>query len=143
MVDDIQNRPHVTVLSVLLTAFALRVLAQMMQAISDVPWLPPFEAWAAGGLPYAVLLIVQVIIVAAVVEVIRKLARGDVRPQRKWAVWLLGLGALYFIAMAFRLVAGLTFLADSPWFAASLPAIFHLVLAGIVLTLGHYHWARA
>ncbi len=143
MVDDIQNRPHVTVLSVLLTAFALRVLAQMMQAISDVPWLPPFEAWAAGGLPYAVLLIVQVIIVAAVVEVIRKLARGDVQPQRKWAVWLLGLGALYFISMAFRLIAGLTVLADSPWFAASLPAVFHLVLAGIVLTLGHYHWARA
>jgi hypothetical protein len=26
-----------------------------------------------------------------------------------------------------------------PWFAKSLPALFHLVLAGFVLTLGHYH----
>jgi hypothetical protein len=94
-------------------------------------------------LPYPVLVAIQVIIVAAAVEVIRKLARGDLPPRHKWALWLLGSGAIYFIAMAFRLVAGLTFLADSAWFAASLPAFFHLVLTGIVLTLGHYHWSRA
>jgi hypothetical protein len=143
MVREIHNRRYVAVLSVLLAAFVLRVLAQLMQTLSNVPWLPPFEAWAAGGLPYPVLVAVQVIVVAAAVEVIRKLARGDVRPQRNWAIWLLGLGAVYFVAMAFRLAAGLTFLAGSAWFAASLPAVFHLVLAGIVLTVGHYHWARA
>ncbi len=143
MVREIHNRPYVAVLSVLLAAFVLRVLAQLMQAFSDVPWLPPFEAWAAGGLPYPVLIVFQVIIVAAVVEVTRKLARGDLPPRRKWAAWLLGLGAVYFAAMAFRLAAGLTFLVDNAWFAASLPAFFHLVLAGIVLTLGHYHWSRA
>ena len=138
-----RNRPHVIILSVLLAAFVLRVVAQLMQAVSDVPWLPPFAAWAAGGLPYPMLVIIQIVIIAAVVEVIRKLARGDVQPRRKWAVWLFGLGAIYFVAMAFRLIAGQTFLADSAWFAASLPAFFHLVLAGIVLALGHYHWARS
>jgi len=65
------------------------------------------------------------------------------QPKRKWARWLLGLGAIYFAAMAFRLAAGLTFLADSAWFATTLPAIFHVVLAGFVLSLGHYHWSRA
>jgi hypothetical protein len=37
MERQVRNRPHVTVLSVLLAAFVLRVLAQLMQAFSDVP----------------------------------------------------------------------------------------------------------
>ena len=143
MTAPIHNRAHVLVLSALLAVFALRVLAQLVQAYSDVDWLPPFAAWAAGGLPYPVLVATQVIIIAVAVEVIRKLARDDVRPRRKWARWLLGLGAIYFAAMAARFVAGLTFLADSAWFAASLPAAFHLVLAAFVLVLGHYHWSES
>ena len=137
------NRTYVKVLSALLALFALRVLAQLVQAYSDVGWLPSFAAWAAGGLPYPVLVAVQVIIIAIAVEVIRKLARGDVRPRRKWALWLLVLGAIYFGAMAGRLVAGLTFLAENAWFAASLPAAFRLVLAAFVLVLGHYHWSES
>ena len=138
-----QNRAYVTLLSALLTAFVLRVLAQLVQAYSDVAWLPPFEAWAAGGLPYPLLAAFQVIIIAAALEVIRKLSRGDMRPRRAASVWFLGLGAIYFVSMAFRLAAGLTFLADNAWFGASLPAIFHLVLAAFVLTLGHFHWSKA
>ena len=143
MTPVLHNRAHVAVLSVLLAAFFLRVLAQLMQALSNVTWLPSFEAWAAGGLPYPVLVAVQVIIIAVAVEVIRKLARGTIKAQRKWSFWLLALGGLYFLVMAFRLAAGLTFLGDNDWFAASLPAVFHLVLAGYVLTLGHYHRSGA
>ena len=143
MTPVLHNRPHVAVLSVLLAAFVLRVLAQLMQALSNVTWLPSFETWAAGGLPYPILVAIQVIIIAAALEAIRKLARGEIAPRRKWSTWLLPLGAVYFAAMAFRLAAGLTFLGDSAWFAASLPAAFHLVLAGYVLTLGHYHRSGA
>ena len=139
MITPNHNRAHVAVLSVLLSAFMLRVLAQLIQAYSNVGWLPPFEAWAAGGLPYPVLVAMQVVIIAVAVEVIRKLARDDLRPRRIWAFWLLGLGGIYFATMAFRLAAGQTFLADNAWFAASLPAAFHLVLAGFVLILSHYH----
>ncbi len=142
MTLQIHNRAHVTVLAVLLAVFVLRVLAQLVQFYSNVGWLPPFAAWAAGGLPYPVLVALQVVIIAVAVEAIRKLARGAVRPRRNWAFFLLGSGAIYFIAMAFRFAAGLTFLAGNSWFAASLPAAFHLVLAGFVLTLGHYHRGR-
>ena len=48
------------------------------------------------------------------------------------------LGGAYFAAMAFRLAAGLTFFSDVGWFAESLPALFHLVLAAFVLLFGHY-----
>ncbi len=137
------NRAHVAVLSILLAAFVLRVLAQLAQAYSSIEWLPPFSAWAAGGLPYPVLVTIQVVIIAVAVDIIRKLSRGRVRAQRRWAYWLFGLGGIYFAAMTFRLVAGLTFLADSAWFAASLPAAFHIVLAVFILTLAHYHWSKA
>ena len=40
--------------------------------------------------------------------------------------------------MAFRLIAGRTFLADVSWFSKSIPAFFHVVLASYLLTLGHY-----
>ncbi len=131
------------VLSALLAAFLLRVLAQLMQFYSDVAWLPPFEAWAAGGLPYPLLVGLQIIIITVAVDVIRKLARNALSPQRKWAIFFFAAGGLYFIAMAARLVAGVTILADIPWFAASLPSAFHLVLAGFILTLGRYHWSNA
>ena len=41
------------------------------------------------------------------------------------------------------LAAGLTFLADHPWFAKSLPAFFHVVLASFLLLLGHYILAKS
>jgi hypothetical protein len=49
------------------------------------------------------------------------------------------LGVLYFGSMSARLVLGLAVFSDVAWFAKPLPALFHLVLAGYVLTLGHYH----
>lgn len=138
----IHNGAHVTVLALLLAAFVVRVLAQLLQFFSEIAWLPPFTAWAAGGLPYPLLVAIQVLIIAVALDVIRKLARGTLAAQRKWAIFLTGAGGFYFAAMAFRLAAGATFLADHAWFAASLPAIFHLVLAGFVLTLGHYHLSK-
>ncbi|NNE85585.1 MAG: hypothetical protein HKN28_16600 [Alphaproteobacteria bacterium] len=127
----------------MLAAFVLRVLAQLVQFYSDAAWLPPFSAWAAGGLPYPVLIGLQIIIIAVAVDAIRKLARGALPAQRKWAYFLFGAGAVYFIIMALRLVAGLTILSEVPWFAATLPAIFHLVLASFLLVIGHYHWSRS
>ena len=41
--------------------------------------------------------------------------------------------------MLFRLIGGLTFLRDVPWFQAILPTIFHLVLAGFLLVLADFH----
>ena len=52
------------------------------------------------------------------------------------------LGGVYFTVMAFRLFAGLTLLTEHSWFAASLPALFHIVLATFILTLGHYLYRR-
>jgi hypothetical protein len=55
-------------------------------------------------------------------------------------VTLLVVGAIYMLGAAFRLVAGLSFLSHLSFFRATLPSVFHMVLAAIVLTLGHFHF---
>ena len=122
----------------LVALFALRVLAQAAQWAGPVPFLPPFDAWEGSGLPYPVLLALHLLIVALLARALL-LVRGNSVSPASWkhrACFMLG-GA-YFGAMAFRLVAGLTFLSDMAWFAQGLPALFHLVLASFVLLFGHY-----
>ena len=125
-------------LAALAVLFALRVLAQAVQWLGPVPLLPPFDAWQGSGLPYPALLASQAAIIALLVRALLLVRSQSVRP----ATWkhraCFVLGGAYFGAMAFRLAAGLTFLADVEWFAQSLPALFHLVLASFVLLFGRY-----
>ena len=118
--------------------FVLRVLAQAVQWAGPVPFLPSFDTWQGSGLPYPALLASQVLIVALLARALVMVRSRSITP----ATWkhraCFVLGGAYFAAMAFRLAAGLTFLSDVGWFAESLPALFHLVLAAFVLLFGHY-----
>ena len=118
--------------------FALRVLAQAVQWVGPVPFLPPFDAWQGSGLPYPALLGSQLLIVALLARALQVVRSRSIRPASWKHRACFILGGAYFAAMAFRLVAGLTFLSDVDWFAESLPALFHLVLAAFVLLFGHY-----
>ena len=118
--------------------FALRVLAQAVQWAGPVPFLPSFDSWQGSGLPYPALLASQVLIVALLARALLVVRSGSVRPASWKHRACFVLGGAYFAAMAFRLVAGLTFFSDVEWFAQSLPAFFHLVLAAFVLLFGHY-----
>lgn len=126
------------VLSLLLALFLVRVLAQFIQYFGDLAFLPGFEAWHSATLPYGWLLFSQAVIIAAVVMVITRVHGGNYRCSRLRALVLLWAGVLYFLFMLVRLVLSVTLLPDHPWFGAPLPAIFHLVLAGIVMTIGLY-----
>ncbi|MBN9318414.1 MAG: hypothetical protein BGN86_03070 [Caulobacterales bacterium 68-7] len=133
---------HARLLGVLLAAFIGRVAAQLVQAWRPVGWLPPFDAWQSGALPYPVLVASQVAIIVLALWVIRGVATGRMRRSTTLGRVLLAFGAIYFIGMAARLVLGLTVLSHVGWFTAILPAIFHLVLAGFVLTWADYHRRR-
>ena len=123
--------------------FVLRVLAQLVQAVHGVPFLPAFETWQGSATPYPVLLALQAGVVVVLAGTLWRVRADaiDPRPWRYRACFVLG-GA-YFAVMGFRLIAGLTFLAEHAWFAESLPALFHLVLAAFVLTLGMHLRGRA
>ena len=134
---SLQSRylPWMAALTVL---FVLRVLAQAVQWAAPVAFLPPFDAWQGSALPYPVLLTTQVAVTALLLRVLFLVRADAVRP----ATWKHNacfiLGGVYFAVMAFRLVAGLTFLADVEWFSHTLPALFHVVLTTFILLFGHY-----
>ncbi|MDR2195566.1 MAG: hypothetical protein LBE50_03030 [Gallionellaceae bacterium] len=123
----------ITTLAILLMLFTGRVVAQLWQYLAPTDSLPPFSAWQSGLLPYPVLLASQIAIIAVVLWIILAIAGNRLGVYQRTGAGLLAFGALYFGFMAFRLVAGLTFLKTSPFFGATLPAIFHLVLATMVI----------
>jgi len=134
---------HAAILSLLLALFVFRVSAQLVQRLWPTSLLPPFGMWQSGTVPYAVLVASQLVIIAAILAIIVRMRRGQVRPRRKLGVTLLVAGAIYMAGAAFRLVAGLSFLSHLSFFRAPIPSLFHMVLAGIVLTLGHFHIRRS
>ena len=124
---------------ILLTVlFVLRVLAQLVQILEEVAFLPALELWQGSSLPYPVLLVSQVVIISIQIVVISRVRRGLIRP-RTWKINLCyWFGGMYFSIMVVRLLAGLSFLSDNSWFNKSLPAVFHIVLASYILILGHH-----
>lgn len=137
------RRGYVVVLTVLLLLFCLRVIAQMLQAWSLTPFFPPFEAWESGAVPYPLLVVSQVVIIAVCTRVIWRLHTGVAVPSLKTGKVLLVIGGIYWGLMCSRLIIGLTVATDHFWFSARLPTVFHFVLAGFVLVYGWFHYTAS
>lgn len=123
----------------LLTAlFAVRVAGQALQAWWPQPFLPPFRDFQGSHLAYPVLLTSQLLILAVMLCWSWKVQRGTA-PSARAAAALRTCGSLYMAASLARLAIGLGFAAAPPWFRAWISGVFHLVLAGFVLTLAASH----
>lgn len=133
------HRAYAAVLGLLLAAFLFRVGAQFVQWLRPTPLLPPFEAWHSTTLPYGALLALQAATALVMATIVARVATCVVRSNARWGKGLLAFGLLYFVFKLFRLVAGLTFWSDHPWWGAVLASVFHLVLAAFVLVLALYH----
>ena len=137
------NRAHALALTALLILFFGRVAAQLVQWLWPTPLLPDFAAWQSGLLPYGVLLVAQLLILALLLHQTVRIWSARARPRRPLGGVLLTLGGLYMAGAAFRLAAGVAKLIDLPFFQAILPSVFHVVLAGVVLVLGDFHFRGA
>lgn len=126
-------------LLVLLALFVFRVAAQLAQAVYSVSFLPSYEAWHSGALPYPLLVASQLAIIAFCGRIVWQFHSKTVQVSRIAGLVYLGLGGVYFAVMVFRLAAGYSFAAGHPWLGAHLPAIFHLVLASFLLVVGFFH----
>lgn len=127
----------------LLALFAFRVIAQFIQWVWPLSWLPPFDEWHGSVLPYAVLLTIQVAILVVFLSTVLSVRRGRIQGSyRSSRIWFV-LGATYFTVMAGRLIGGLTIFAGHAWFAKPIPAVFHLVLAAGVLIFSRHLWDDA
>ena len=129
-----------TLLIILLLLFLFRVLAQLLQFIGDLPYLPDFEAWHSATIPYGWLLFSQGLIITIIISVIIRIHRMLYRFNKRRGILLLCLGSFYFLFMLARFLLSVTIMTSHPWFGATLPAFFHLVLASIVIVIGLYEY---
>ena len=119
--------------------FGARVLGQMLQRWMPQPFLPPAEAFQGSSLPYGVLLSTQLVILAAMFYLTVQMQTGTLVPSRRLGVGLAWAGAIYMTFSIGRIAVGLAVPEANSWFRTWIPAFFHLVLAGFVLTVSLYH----
>ncbi len=136
------SRFHAGLLGLLAMLFIGRVLAQLIQYFSPVDILPRFEQWQSGALPYGVLVVLQLAIIAGQFRVVAAVSRGQRLLGQQWRRAVSEFAIVYLAVMIFRLIAGLTFAAGGGWLDARLPTIFHLVLAAFLLAWMHHETGR-
>lgn len=118
--------------------FAFRVLGQALQRWRPQSFLPPFDAFQGSGLPYPALLSAQLIILALMVRAALRVGAGTMSPSPGQLRFLTGFGSLYMAGSVLRILIGLTMHNAPRWFSTWVPAFFHVVLAGFVITLALY-----
>jgi uncharacterized protein len=134
------SRDYAKWLWLFLLLFIVRVIAQPIALLTSAPFLPPFESWHSGVLPYPALVVAQLLIIAWFARTAWRFSREEVVPSYRLGSWMLVFGGVYFATMLVRLVLGLTVLSNNRWFSSILPTIFHLVLASYLLVYGHFHF---
>ena len=132
------SRAHAALLWSLTLLFASRVLGQALQRWWPQPYLPPFSAFQGSGLNFPVLLSAQVIILAMMVRAASRVGAGTLNPSPGQSRFLTVFGALYMAGSVLRIVIGLVVPNAPQWFKVWIPAFFHVVLAGFVITLALY-----
>ncbi len=137
-----QSRRYAIGLWLLLALFAFRVVAQPLSLVLHLAVLPPFASWHSEAIPYTLLLITQLLILAAFGWTAYRFTEGTVRPRRSVGAVAVTFGGLYFLSMVARLVLGFTLLRHQRWFASPIPTTFHLVLAAWILLYGRFHWVH-
>jgi hypothetical protein len=130
------QRFHGTFVAALAALFALRVAGQGLALAYQPAWLPAAPAWQGSLLPYPFLLAMQLALFAAGAHTMHRRAW---KSNPALGRGLAAIAGVYGAAMAMRLLLGLGPLAALPWFSATLPAAFHLVLATALGVIAHYH----
>lgn len=130
---------YVVALSILLALFCFRALAQLLQRYVELPFLPPFDAWQSGAVPYNALLVSQILIIVFYGWILRRIATNRQQPSRRqgWVFFIVGL--IYFFVMVARLFIGVTGLSEHYWFRSYLPTLFHFVLSGYLIVAGYFY----
>lgn len=133
---------HTTLLWMLSALFSVRVLGQAVQHWWPQTYLPPFDAFQGSRLGYPTLLSAQAIILGLMVRTSWRATTGSFRPSDRKSVLWAWIGGIYMSGSVLRIVIGLASPNAPHWFIVWIPAFFHLVLAGFLLTLAFYFRPR-
>jgi hypothetical protein len=121
---------------VLTGLFLGRVVGQVLVVLGLAPSLPPMREWQSGLLPYPLLLLAQIGLLAVMTRI--NLNRAFA-PGGHWRNKLLIFGIVYAAAMIARYFISGALHPERRWLPPGvLPVFFHLVLAAYVLTLSRF-----
>lgn len=134
-----QLNRHVVVMALLTGLFGLRVAGQAVQFWMPQSFLPAFDAFQGSNLGYSTLLLLQLLIFALMLRTCLRVGTGISVPDRRFGRGLAWFGGIYMVGSVIRIAVGIAATSAPAWFSAWIPAFFHLVLAGFVLTAAHYH----
>lgn len=137
---------YALLLGLITILFVLRVSGQALVAMLDIPFLPPMHEWYSGVIPYAVLLPIQLLMIAVMAKIMWDFARGVgtfVQPRAGAGPVLKWFSYLYAGAMGLRYVLTMALYPERRWLGGTIPIGFHLALAAFVYTLAHYHLHHA
>lgn len=129
----------------LLGLFCLRVLGQLLVALFPVSFLPPWEEWFSGAVPYPQLLASQVLIILLLSKICVDFARGSgyfFQPRPRLGAFLTVFGYTYLAVMIIRYILRMSLYPQERWFGGCIPIVFHLVLASSVLLVARFHKQR-
>jgi uncharacterized protein len=127
---------------ILLLLFTLRVVGQLAVVLGFAPFLPPLDQWQSGLMPYPVLLMSQLAIIAVLATVCIQFSRGRgyfTRPRTWLATPLWVVGWIYASSMIIRYAIWMTIRPDQRWTGDLIPVVFHIVLASFLLCVAQYH----
>jgi hypothetical protein len=134
---------HLALMALSTGLFALRVAGQAVQFWMPQSFLPASAAFQGSDLSYPILLLAQLLILALMLRTCLRIGRGKSVPDRRVGRGLAWFGGIYMAgSMAgsvARIAVGIAVPSAPAWFSTWIPAFFHLVLAGFVLTAAHYH----
>ena len=88
---------------------------------------------------YPSLLLAQLLILALMLRTCLRIGSGRSMPDRRVGHGLAWFGGIYMAGSVARIAVGIAVPSAPVWFSTWIPAFFHLVLAGFVLTAAHYH----
>ncbi len=81
----------------------------------------------------------QLLILALMLRTCLRVSAGISVPDRRFGHGLAWFGGIYMAGSVVRIAVGIAVPSAPAWFSAWIPAFFHLVLAGFVLSAARYH----
>jgi hypothetical protein len=112
--------------------FLSRVCGQILVGIYQPSFLPGWQEWYSGLLPYPWLLLSQLLLLMlmAVVNTNYASGQGWLYPETERARgWLRRAALIYAVGMVIRYVWRMVAVPEARWFGGTIPIWFHLVLA--------------
>jgi len=138
--DELGPRMTAWYLLLFTLLFVLRVVGQVFVVLRAPAWAPPKEEW--NLMPYRLLLPIQLVFVVVLLAIVAGLASREgplAERHPSFGSFLIGLGAVYAGSMVVRYAVRMRRRPGQRWFGGAIPIVFHVVLAGFLVTWGSYH----